>query len=148
MQAHALAVDITDSQRQGLAQTQPHAKTDQDEGLVAQLTSAVDQALDLTQGQHIRQGLDHRRLDDIDPLPVALQDMLEEELQAIAVDLHGGPTVGFDQGIEIAFELLAVEIIDGAIEKLTDATHGAGIDIDGGVGFAQTAQCANMLLVQ
>lgn len=148
MDLHAGAVDVLDLQRQHLAQAQPHAVGDKDEGLVAQLASAVDEGFDPGACQQVRQGRLAGRLDDGDPVPVTLQDMLVEELQAAAIHFDGGPGVSLHEVVEVGFDLAEGEGIGGLVPVLGDTANGTGIDIDGAGGLALAAQRAKMLAVK
>ena len=76
------------------------------------------------------------------------QDVLVEELQAVAVDLDGAPGMAFDQGVKISFEIFQCQSIRAAVKEGRDAANGTGVDINGGCGLALAVQCVNMLLVQ
>lgn len=103
MDSFALAVDIPHLQRQPLAQAQSHPVGRQEKNPLAQFACGADQLLDLGQGEDIGKRLNIWGLDHLNPLPIAFQDVLPEELQAIAVDLDGAPGVGFDQFGEVDF---------------------------------------------
>ncbi len=80
-------------------------------------------------------------------MPIPLQDMLKEELQAIAVDLDRRPAISLDQGIEVTLQLLLVQYIDRTVKELAQSSNGAGIGIDAGIGFALALQCVNMFTI-
>lgn len=128
-------VDVTDLQRQCFAEAQPHRVGHQQEHAIAQFAGRADQLLDLGAGENIGKGLDARRLDQIEPGPIALEDMLPEALQAIAVDLHGAPGMGVDEFAEVALQLRRGELVGTAVEVLREAPHRARVRIDGLVAF-------------
>jgi hypothetical protein len=108
----------------------------------------IDQSFDLLKGLHIRQSLDLGWFDSADPAPLALENVFEEELQAVSVYLYRGPAVGFDQRVEVAFQLLLRQGVGWTVVEFTDALHCPRIGIDGCLGFALTAQCAKMFTAQ
>src|SRR5690606_14508683 len=148
MDLHAGTVDVLDLQGQDLAQTQSHAVGAQDEGLVTEFAGAVDEGFDLGAGQEIGQGSGAGRLDDGDPIPVAPEDMVVEELQAVAGDLDGGPRVALHQVMEVGFELLDGKSVGAPVPILGEPADGSGIDIDSAGGLALSAQRAKMLAVK
>jgi hypothetical protein len=56
--------------------------------------------------------------------------------------------MGFDQGFEVAFELILFQDIGWAVVEFADASHSPGIGFNSGFGFALAAQCAKMFTVQ
>jgi hypothetical protein len=72
----------------------------------------------MTGSENIGQATHLRRLDDIDPGPLLVEDVLEEELQAITVDLDGAPRMALHQGGEVFLELFDTEPVWTTIEPL------------------------------
>jgi hypothetical protein len=65
------------------------------------VTCRANQLLDLGDSENVRQRLNPRHLDDLDPAPVERKNMLPEELQANAVDFDGTPRMGIDSRSEV-----------------------------------------------
>lgn len=148
MHAPARPVDIADLKGEGLAQAQTHGIGREHKDAIAQLARRVDQPLHLIDGEDIRQGAHLWWLDHLHPLPVAVQDMLVEELQPVAVDAHGGPGAPVDQIGEVLGQLLAGEPIGHAVEVLGHAAHRAGVDIDGAGTVAVQLERAHVPVIQ
>jgi excisionase family DNA binding protein len=118
MHLPARAVDIPYLQGQGLPQPQPHGVGSQQEHAVAQVTGRPDQSLDLGDAENIRKLTDPRCLDDLDPLPLALQHVLPEELQTIAVDLDGAPGMRLEELGEVGLQLFRAQSVREAQHTL------------------------------
>lgn len=91
------AIDISDFQRQGFTQAQPHGIGSQRKHPVAEIASSPDWLLNFGSGQNVRQRFDPGLLDDVDPGAELLGQMRPEKLQTIAVDLDCARRVRIDQ---------------------------------------------------
>ena len=112
------------------------------------MASGPDQLLNFGHGQNVRQCFDPGRLDDIDPVPVLLEYMLPEKLQAIAVSLDGTPGVGIDQLGEIHLELLHAEPVRTAAVVSGDAPYGSRVDIDSALAKALQFEGPEVALIE
>ena len=141
-------IDIAHFKGQGLAQAQAHGIGGEDKDAIAQLASGGNDAGDLIGGEDIGQGLDLGRFDDVEPGPIELEDVLPKEAQAIALNLHGAPGMGIDQGGKVQFQLFDAELIGETIEVRGQASHGAGVAIDGGLAIAVQFQQPQVMSIQ
>ncbi len=135
MYLFALTVDIAHLQRQGLSEAQAHRIGCQQKDPVAQPECGTDQLLNLGDGDNIRKRLYFGGFYYIYPLPVALKDMLPEELQAITVNLDGTPRMRLNQLGKIIFSLFQGQLIGAAIKMFTDPTHSPRVGINGFLTF-------------
>lgn len=69
-------------------------------------------------------------------MPFLAEDVVVEELQAIAIDLDGRPGAVADEPIEVLAEFVEGKGVGGAVEMVSDASRGTGVDIDGGRRFS------------
>ena len=146
--AHALPVDIPHLQRQPLSKAQSGAVEGHEEYSVAQFVDRAEQTLGLLPGEHIRQALYPRRLDDIDPIPGSVQDMAIEELQTTAVQLDRAPGVGFEQIGEVRAQLLGAQIVWTAVEILGGTSDCTRVRVLCGLGLSLKLQGTLHALVQ
>ncbi len=144
----ACRINIADFERQGFLQAKPHGVGGEKEHPEAQFAGSGNQHLHLRRCENVRQGFDFGRLDNVDPLPVLLEHVFPEKLQAVAVDLDRTPGMGVDQRTEVDFQLLRREPVGAAVEMIRNPAHGAGININRLVGFALQFQQAQMAPVQ
>lgn len=129
------AVNVADLKRDGLPEAKAHRVGHQQENAVAQFARGADQLLDLSAGENIREGLNTGSLDEIEPGPVALQDVLPEELEAVAIDLHRAPGMRVDEFGEVGLQLRRGEPVGAAVKALSDSTHRPTAGIDGVLAF-------------
>ena len=85
--------------------------------MITQLSGLIDDVFNFAGGENIGQGFGLRRLDDIDPLSLFVEDMLVEKLQSIAVDFDGAPGVALDECVEIRFEVIDAQAVGAAVKK-------------------------------
>jgi len=142
------SVDVTDLERQCFTETKPHRVGHQQKDTIAQFARRADQLLDLGAGENIRQGLNPRRLDEIEPGPVAFEDVLPEELETIAIDLNGAPGMSIDEFGEVALQLGCGELVGAAVEVLGNLTHRPRVGIDGLLAFPLQFQGLEMTCVE
>ena len=105
MNLFSFSVDIAYLKCQGLAEAQAHGIGCKQKGAVAKLICGPDQLFYFGYGEDIGEGLHFGGFDNVYPLPVAFQDMLPEELQAVSVNLDSAPGMGFNQLGEVGFSL-------------------------------------------
>ena len=74
--------------------------------------------------------------------------MCEKELYAVAVYFDSRPGMGRNERVEIAFELFGGEFVRWAVKVLGQPANGATVEFDGRLGFALTAKCVKVFLVQ
>jgi hypothetical protein len=98
-----LGIDVGDGEVQGLADTQTHGEGGEDEDLEAKFAGGVDQAKDFVAGQEIGQDTFLRRFNQVEPVSFLAEDVVVEELQAIAIDLDGRPGAVADEPKERAW---------------------------------------------
>ena len=100
------------------------------------LICGPDQLVYFGYGEDIGEGVHFGGFDNVDPLPVLIEDMLPEELQSVSVNLDGAPGMGLNQVGEIGLSLSQGQKIGAAIEKGSDSTYGPGVGVNGLLGFA------------
>lgn len=107
-----------------------------------------DEPLDFTDGEYVGNRFHFGRLDDIEPLPIELENVLQKELQAIAIDFDRAPRVRFDQFGEVRFQFFARQSIGTTVEALGKPAYGARINVDGAVAHTAPFQSAQVLLIK
>ena len=141
----ALAVDVADAQMQRFAQAQAQAVGRPPERLIAPLARAPDDPRDLIHREHIRQRLHLRRLEHVHPRPFPAQHVLEEELQAAALDLDQAPGAAIDQRREVDLEVLSVQPVRTAVEVRADPPHRPRVAVNRRLGLALQLERPKML---
>ena len=111
------------------------------------LTSGVDHAKNFIVRKDVRQFFLNRRFNDVDPVPLAFKYVFVEELKAASIRFDSGSGVSQDKGVKLLFKLIDAEVIRAAVEVCANATNGARVDVNGGVGFALTTKRVKMLFV-
>ncbi len=87
-------INIANMKRQGLFQAEPQGIGGQQKDTIAQLEGFTDDLFDFGRGKNIRDGANFRRFYNLNPIPVALEHVPPEKLQAVSIDLDGAPGVG------------------------------------------------------
>jgi hypothetical protein len=141
------SIDVADGQAQRLAEAKAHRVGGDPEGAQTRLTGVGNDGGELLNGEDVGQGVDPGRLDHIKPGHVASEDVLVEESDPVAIDLHGAPAVRVDELIEKGVELLDAELVGTTIGEGGETAHAAGVGLDGLVGVAVPLQGAKQLLV-
>ena len=86
-------INIAYLEIQCFAEPKSHTIGGEDKRLVSHFPGCIDHCRDLFRRHDVRQGFDDGWFDDVDPDPFFAKDVFVEELQAIAVNLHGTPGV-------------------------------------------------------
>ena len=132
MDPHGFRVDVADAKVEGFAKTQAHAVGGEQEHLIFENPQAVDEHLDFSDGEDVREGLDLGRPDDGNPVPIFFQDIFPEELESGEVTFDRAPGVGFGQPVEILLHLIFGQSIWTAAKRLGDAPDSATVGINCG----------------
>ena len=93
MYEHMIGVDIAYTQIKRLGQAQAHAVDGEDKALEPSLPCRIDHVRDFVVGKYVGQFFLNRGLDDIDPVPLAIEDVFIEKLKSTAISLDGAPGV-------------------------------------------------------
>lgn len=120
MNLHVGGIDIAGLQPDSFSKAQAQGIGGEEENPVTQLSRGADQLLELPYRENIRDPGSLRRFDQGDVLPGLAQHSGVKELQAIEVELDRAPGTIFEQIVEIIEELIGGQIIDLAVEIVTN----------------------------
>ena len=147
MDPHVVRVDVADGEPDAFAKAQAHAVAGKEEDLIAQDPGCGKQLPHLLDGENIRNSGCLGRFDQRDILPRLVQYPGVEEFQAVEVELDRAPGVRVQDLREIIEQLAGAEIVQPAIEIVSDTPDRPGVGFDG--LWLQTAkfEALKMLLV-
>ncbi len=131
MHAGAYGIDIADLQAQPFAQAQSQTVEGEVEHPVADDAGGGEQAPGFLDRDDVGQALAARWLDQAGCNPGFLQDMRVVELQAVQVELDGGPRVRGNEISEVVGELRCGQFVDPMVKVVAHAANGAGVRLDG-----------------
>jgi hypothetical protein len=148
-QGHALAVDVTDLQRDDLGSAQPRAVGHRQRGLVLEVVGAGDQSRGLVAAQHARQAPGHAQRLHLGHRLAAIECDFEEELQPrqCRVDRHRA-RADVDQVQLEAAQILGTGGIGRASQVAGELANGADVGVLGVVGQLAHAHVVEHALTQ
>jgi len=120
MNPHMGGINITNGEFDTLSKAQPHAVGSKEKDPVAQPVGCATQSVELLNRQDVGDPGSLRRFDQGDLFPGFVQYPGVKELQAIEIEFDGTPRMVIQQVMEILKQLLGSEIVDPAIEIVTD----------------------------
>ena len=88
--AHATAVDVADLKKQSFVQSEAAGVNGSEIGFVLNRTDRIDDFPDFVYTQYRRQPLFPFSMNELQGMPVTLEDIDEKELDAAVADAHGG----------------------------------------------------------
>jgi len=116
MHLHVAGIDIADLKREGLFQAKPHGIGGEEEDAIPEFAAAMNDSADLATSQDVRDGFDDGCFDDVEPLPVRLQNMFPEKHETEPIQLDRAPGVPRDHFGKVLFQLLHAEFVGATIE--------------------------------
>lgn len=143
-----LAVNVADLQIQIFIKPQSQALHHQEEHPVTQTPHTIDQLLHLLARGDIRERLNLRWLDDLDPIQWTTQHMPVDEHHAPEIHLDAAPGVVLQQSAEVALEFVDAQIIGAAIKVTSDTAYSPRRTVDCLTPFALKSEGLQLLCVE
>ncbi len=132
------SINIGDLEEQPLLEAKPAGVHRREVGIIVEGVDLYENAFDLFPGQHRGEPCLPLCADDVEQMPVALEHMGKEELDAGVANAHrGGTPFGVLLAVdEVVDELLLGEEVRGLVVMLTNQTDGPDIGILGPLALA------------
>lgn len=149
MDHQALAVDIRDFQALRLLKPQTTGVDGAEEGIIMGGADTAEQTPDLLDAEHGRQAFFMLGPQDIERVPLALQDVQEKESDPAIADPHGvrGPVIDVLAAEEVVLQFLFGNAIGGLCVEPGEHAYGPGVGFLGALAFAIELQGLERLLV-
>jgi hypothetical protein len=135
---HSLTVDIADFQMQRFLQAQAAGVDRAQESVVMSGAHAPEQRAYFFATQDRGQARFALRAQDVEQMPVALQDMNEEEADSAVADAHGvrRPVIDVLAVQEVILELALADLVRALAIELAQHAHRAGVGFLGALALA------------
>jgi len=140
-----IAVDITNSEIDSLAEAQPHTVDGEKENSIINDCGSREELSYLLRAEDVRNPGYFWSLYKRDVLPCFVQNMGVEKLESVEVKFHGVPGVRLQKRMKIIQQLILGQIVQLAIKVIADPSKPSGICFNGFGLIASKFQMLAML---